>query len=112
MGLAERADERVKRYALGMRQRLRVARCLHADPLLLMLILILDEPTNGLDPAGIHEFRLMIRAMVELEERTVFLSSHLLSELERICDHAAIVDLGTRDRAATHRRARARRRSP
>jgi ABC-2 type transport system ATP-binding protein len=90
VGLAERADERVKRYSLGMRQRLGVARCLLADPLLL----ILDEPTNGLDPAGIHEFRLMIRAMVEQEGRTVFLSSHLLSEVERICDHAAIVDLG------------------
>jgi ABC-2 type transport system ATP-binding protein len=90
VGLAERADERVKRYSLGMRQRLGVARCLLADPWLL----ILDEPTNGLDPAGIHEFRLMIRAMVEQEGRTVFLSSHLLSEVERICDHAAIVDLG------------------
>jgi ABC-2 type transport system ATP-binding protein len=90
VGLAGRADERVKRYSLGMRQRLGVARCLLADPLLL----ILDEPTNGLDPAGIHEFRLMIRSMVEQEGRTVFLSSHLLSEIERICDHAAIVDVG------------------
>lgn len=90
VGLSERADDKVKRYSLGMRQRLGVARCLLADPLLL----ILDEPTNGLDPAGIHEFRLMIRAMVEEEERTVFLSSHLLSEVERICDHAAIVDAG------------------
>jgi ABC-2 type transport system ATP-binding protein len=90
VGLAERADERIKRYSLGMRQRLGVARCLLADPLLL----ILDEPTNGLDPAGIHEFRLMIRAMVEQEGRTVFLSSHLLSEVERICDQAAIVDAG------------------
>ncbi len=90
VGLADRADERVKRYSLGMRQRLGVARCLLADPLLL----ILDEPTNGLDPAGIHEFRLMIRAMVEQEGRTVFLSSHLLAEVERICDQAAIVDAG------------------
>jgi ABC-2 type transport system ATP-binding protein len=90
VGLTERADDKVKRYSLGMRQRLGVARCLLADPLLL----ILDEPTNGLDPAGIHEFRLMIRAMVEEEGRTVFLSSHLLAEVERICDHAAIVDLG------------------
>jgi ABC-2 type transport system ATP-binding protein len=88
--LTERADDKVKRYSQGMRQRLGVARCLLADPLLL----ILDEPTNGLDPAGIHEFRLMIRAMVEEEGRTVFLSSHLLSEVERICDHAAIVDAG------------------
>jgi len=90
VGLSERADEKVRRYSLGMRQRLGVARCLLADPLLL----ILDEPTNGLDPGGIQEFRLMIRAMVEQEGRTVFLSSHLLDEVERICDAAAIVDRG------------------
>jgi ABC-2 type transport system ATP-binding protein len=90
VGLRERADEKVKRYSLGMRQRLGVARCLLADPLLL----ILDEPTNGLDPGGTQEFRLMIRAMVEQEGRTVFLSSHLLDEVEKICDAAAIVDRG------------------
>jgi ABC-2 type transport system ATP-binding protein len=90
VGLSERADEKVKKYSLGMRQRLGVARCLLADPLLL----ILDEPTNGLDPGGIQEFREMIRAMVEQEQRTVFLSSHLLDEVEKICDHAAIVDRG------------------
>jgi ABC-2 type transport system ATP-binding protein len=90
VGLAERADEKVKKYSLGMRQRLGVARCLLADPLLL----ILDEPTNGLDPGGIQEFREMIRAMVEQEGRTVFISSHLLDEVEKICDHAAIVDRG------------------
>ena len=90
VGLAERADDKVKKYSLGMRQRLGVARCLLADPLLL----ILDEPTNGLDPGGIQEFREMIRAMVEQEGRTVFLSSHLLDEVEKICDHAAIVDRG------------------
>jgi ABC-2 type transport system ATP-binding protein len=90
VGLAERADEKVKRYSLGMRQRLGVARCLLADPKLL----ILDEPTNGLDPGGIQEFRLMIRAMIEQEGRTVFLSSHLLDEVEKICDAAAIVDRG------------------
>jgi ABC-2 type transport system ATP-binding protein len=90
VGLADRADEKVKGYSLGMRQRLGVARCLLADPLLL----ILDEPTNGLDPAGIQEFREMIRAMVEQEGRTVFLSSHLLDEVEKICDGAAIVDGG------------------
>jgi len=90
VGLSERADEKVKRYSLGMRQRLGVARCLLADPLLL----ILDEPTNGLDPGGIQEFREMIRAMVEQEGRTVFLSSHLLDEVEKICDAAAIVDRG------------------
>jgi ABC-2 type transport system ATP-binding protein len=90
VGLAERADEKVKKYSLGMRQRLGVARCLLADPQLL----ILDEPTNGLDPGGIQEFREMIRAMVEQEGRTVFISSHLLDEVEKICDHAAIVDRG------------------
>jgi ABC-2 type transport system ATP-binding protein len=90
VGLSERADEKVKRYSLGMRQRLGVARCLLADPLLL----ILDEPTNGLDPAGIQEFREMIRALVDHEGRTVFLSSHLLDEVEKICDAAAIVDRG------------------
>jgi ABC-type multidrug transport system ATPase subunit len=90
VGLAERADEKVKKYSLGMRQRLGVARCLLADPLLL----ILDEPTNGLDPGGIQEFREMIRAMVEHENRTIFLSSHLLDEVEKICDAAAIVDRG------------------
>jgi ABC-2 type transport system ATP-binding protein len=91
VGLAERADDKVRKYSLGMRQRLGVARCLLADPALL----ILDEPTNGLDPGGIQEFRLMIRAMVEEEGRTVFLSSHLLDEVEKICDAAAIVDRGT-----------------
>ena len=90
VGLSERADEKVKRYSLGMRQRLGVARCLLADPQLL----ILDEPTNGLDPGGIQEFREMIRAMVEQEGRTVFISSHLLDEVEKICDAAAIVDRG------------------
>jgi ABC-2 type transport system ATP-binding protein len=90
VSLAERADEKVKSYSMGMRQRLGVARCLLADPLLL----ILDEPTNGLDPGGIQEFREMIRAMVEQEGRTVFISSHLLDEVEKICDHAAIVDRG------------------
>ena len=90
VGLSERADDKVKNYSMGMRQRLGVARCLLADPLLL----ILDEPTNGLDPGGIQEFREMIRGMVEHEGRTVFLSSHLLDEVEKICDAAAIVDRG------------------
>jgi len=89
VGLAERADERVSRYSQGMRQRLGVARCLLADPELL----VLDEPTNGLDPAGILEFRQMIRSLVA-EGRTVFLSSHLLDEVERACDAAAIIDGG------------------
>ncbi len=89
VGLSQRADERVKQYSLGMRQRLGVARSLLADPELL----ILDEPTNGLDPAGIHAFRDMIRGFVTAG-RTVLLSSHLLDEVEKICDEVAIVDRG------------------
>jgi ABC-2 type transport system ATP-binding protein len=89
VGLAPRADDRVKTYSLGMRQRLGVARCLLADPELL----ILDEPMNGLDPAGIIEFRGLIRELVA-EGRTVLLSSHLLDEVEKTCDVAAIVDEG------------------
>jgi ABC-2 type transport system ATP-binding protein len=89
VGLTEWADERVRSYSLGMRQRLGVGRALLADPELLLL----DEPTNGLDPAGIHEFRDMIRGFIG-EGRTVLLSSHLLDEVEKICDAVAIVDRG------------------
>ena len=89
VGLTERADERVRAYSQGMRQRLGVARCLLADPELL----ILDEPTNGLDPAGITEFRAFVGELVG-EGRTVLLSSHLLGEVEKICDAVAIVDRG------------------
>ncbi len=89
VGLVERGDDRVRTYSMGMRQRLGIARCLLADPTLL----ILDEPTNGLDPAGILEFREFVRGMVD-EGRTIFLSSHLLDEVEKICDMAAIVDRG------------------
>jgi ABC-2 type transport system ATP-binding protein len=87
--LADRADDRVKTYSQGMRQRLGVARCLLADPELL----ILDEPMNGLDPGGILEFRTMIGELVA-EGRTVFLSSHLLDEVEKTCDAAAVIDKG------------------
>jgi ABC-2 type transport system ATP-binding protein len=90
VGLEDRAGDRVRSYSLGMRQRLGLARCLLCDPLLL----ILDEPTNGLDPSGIQEFRETVRTLVEQDGRTVFLSSHLLSEVERICDYAAVVDRG------------------
>jgi ABC-2 type transport system ATP-binding protein len=89
VGLAARADDRVKTYSLGMRQRLGIARCLLADPELL----ILDEPMNGLDPAGIQEFRGFVRSFVS-EGGTIVLSSHLLDEVEKTCDHVAIVDQG------------------
>ena len=89
VGLVHRAGDRVKTYSMGMRQRLGIARCLLADPELL----ILDEPMNGLDPAGILEFRRLIRALVG-EGRTVMLSSHILDEVEKTCDHVAIVDQG------------------
>ena len=89
VGLAARADDPVKGYSLGMRQRLGIARCLLCDPELL----ILDEPVNGLDPAGILEFRNLVRSLVA-EGRTVLLSSHLLDEVEKTCDFAAIVDSG------------------
>jgi ABC-2 type transport system ATP-binding protein len=87
--LTQRADDKVSAYSMGLRQRLGLAACLLADPQLL----ILDEPMNGLDPAGIHEMRDMIRSLVD-EGRTVMLSSHLLDEIERTCDAVAIVDHG------------------
>src|SRR5208282_5790236 len=89
VGLTERAGDKVAAYSMGMRQRLGVAACLLADPELL----ILDEPMNGLDPAGMHEMRAMIESLVD-EGRTVMLSSHLLDEVERTCDAVAIVDHG------------------
>jgi ABC-2 type transport system ATP-binding protein len=89
VGLSDRADDRVRTYSQGMRQRLGVARCLLADPELL----ILDEPVNGLDPGGILEFRTMIGELVA-EGRTVFLSSHLLDEIEKTCAAAAVIDRG------------------
>jgi ABC-2 type transport system ATP-binding protein len=89
VGLSDRADDRVRTYSQGMRQRLGVARCLLADPELL----ILDEPMNGLDPGGILEFRMMVADLVG-EGRTVFLSSHLLDEVEKTCDAAAVIDRG------------------
>jgi ABC-2 type transport system ATP-binding protein len=89
VGLADRADDRVASYSMGMRQRLGVAACLLADPELL----ILDEPMNGLDPADMHEMRGMIASLAG-GGRTVVLSSHLLDEVERTCDAVAIVDHG------------------
>jgi ABC-2 type transport system ATP-binding protein len=76
-------------YSQGMRQRLGIARCLLADPQLV----ILDEPMNGLDPAGILELRALIADLVG-EGRTVFVSSHLLDEIEKTCHAAAVIDRG------------------
>jgi ABC-2 type transport system ATP-binding protein len=89
VGILHRADDRVSKYSMGMRQRLGVAACLLGDPELL----ILDEPMNGLDPAGMQDMREMILSLVR-EGRTVVLSSHLLDEVERTCDAVAIVDRG------------------
>jgi len=89
VGLDGRADDPVSKYSMGMRQRLGVAACLLGDPELM----ILDEPMNGLDPAGMLEFRNLLRSFVD-EGRTVVLSSHLLDEVERTCDAVAIVDRG------------------
>jgi ABC-2 type transport system ATP-binding protein len=89
VGLADRADDLVRGYSLGMRQRLGIAIALLKDPELL----ILDEPANGLDPAGIREVRELIGRLAA-EGRTVFLSSHLLGEVEQVCTEVAIVAAG------------------
>jgi ABC-2 type transport system ATP-binding protein len=86
VGLADRGDDLVGGYSLGMRQRLGIAIALLKDPELL----VLDEPANGLDPAGIREVRELVRRLAA-EGRTVFLSSHLLGEVEQVCDEVAIV---------------------
>jgi len=90
VGILHRAEDKVSKYSMGMRQRLGVAACLIGDPQLL----ILDEPMNGLDPAGMQDMREMILSLVA-EGRTVVLSSHLLDEVERTCDAVAIVDRGS-----------------
>jgi ABC-2 type transport system ATP-binding protein len=87
--LADRADDRVKTYSLGMRQRLGIARALLHDPELL----VLDEPSNGLDPPGIRDMRQLLRRLAE-EGRTVFVSSHILSEMELMCDYVAVLKDG------------------
>jgi ABC-type multidrug transport system ATPase subunit len=89
VGILHRANDKVSKYSMGMRQRLGVAACLLGDPELL----ILDEPMNGLDPGGMLDMRDMIKSLVA-EGRTVVLSSHLLDEVERTCDAVAIVDHG------------------
>ncbi|WP_174760615.1 MULTISPECIES: ABC transporter ATP-binding protein [Aneurinibacillus] len=87
--LSKRIHDRVKDYSLGMRQRLGIAQALLGDPKLL----ILDEPTNGLDPQGIKELRAFIRQLAG-EGLSVFISSHLLSEIQLMCDRVAIINRG------------------
>jgi len=90
VGLTDRIHEKVKNYSLGMRQRLGLAQCLLHDPKLL----ILDEPTNGLDPAGIREIRDHLRLLTRERGMSVIVSSHLLSEMELMCDRIAIIQNG------------------
>jgi len=89
VGLTERAGDPVRGYSLGMRQRLGIAIALLKDPQLL----VLDEPANGLDPAGIREVRVLLRSLGD-EGRTVFVSSHILSEVQATCDRVAILARG------------------
>lgn len=90
VGLGVRIHEKVRTYSLGMRQRLGVAQAIMHKPSLL----ILDEPTNGLDPAGIRELRDYLRRLATEEGITIFVSSHLLSEMELMCDRVAIIQAG------------------
>jgi ABC-2 type transport system ATP-binding protein len=90
VGLTDRINDKVKTYSLGMRQRLGIAQCLLHNP----KILILDEPTNGLDPAGIREIRDYIRKLARETGMAVIVSSHLLSEMEMMCDRIAIIQKG------------------
>lgn len=90
VGLEKRINEKVSTYSLGMRQRLGLAQALLHRP----KFLILDEPTNGLDPAGIREFRMYLRKIAAEEGVSVFVSSHLLSEIELMCDRVAVIQNG------------------
>lgn len=90
VGLTDRIKDKVKTYSLGMRQRLGLAQCLLHDP----DVLILDEPTNGLDPAGIREIRDHIRMLARERNMAVIVSSHLLSEMEAMCDRIGIIQQG------------------
>lgn len=90
VGLEERIHDKVGSYSLGMRQRLGVAQALLHSPALL----ILDEPTNGLDPAGIRKIRNYIRKIAEEEQIAVFVSSHILSEMQLMCDRIGIINHG------------------
>jgi ABC-2 type transport system ATP-binding protein len=87
--LAGRADDRFARYSLGMKQRLGVAAALLKDPTLV----VLDEPSNGLDPAGMRDMRALIRGLGDAG-RTVILSSHVMAEVQQVCDRVAVIDAG------------------
>jgi ABC-2 type transport system ATP-binding protein len=90
VGLERRGQDKVGTYSMGMRQRLGLAAALLGNPELL----ILDEPTNGLDPAGMQEMRIFIRRLAKEEGKTIFLSSHLLHEVEQVCDRVLILNKG------------------
>ena len=90
VGLAKRADDKFKTFSTGMKQRLGLGAALIHDPDLL----ILDEPTHGLDPAGMREMRELIGRLSREHNKTVFLSSHLLHEVEQVCDRVLILDQG------------------
>lgn len=90
VGLDQRIKDKVKTYSLGMRQRLGLAQALLHKPSLI----VLDEPTNGLDPAGIHEFRGHLRMLAEKENIAIMVSSHQLSEMELMCDRIGIIQNG------------------
>jgi ABC-2 type transport system ATP-binding protein len=97
VGLARDARRKVKGYSTGMRQRLGVAAALLNDPDLV----ILDEPVNGLDAAGIQEMRALIRDLAERHGKTIFLSSHLLHEVQQVCDRVGIISQGEVVREST-----------
>ncbi|MFD1361979.1 ABC transporter ATP-binding protein [Lentibacillus salinarum] len=90
VGLEKPINEKARKYSLGMRQRLGIAQALLHKP----SVLILDEPTNGLDPAGIREIRQYIRRLAEEENVAVIISSHLLSEIEQMCDRIGLIKNG------------------
>lgn len=90
VGLKTRINDKVKKYSLGMKQRLAIANALIKKPKLL----ILDEPTNGLDPKGIRELRQMLKTISQEQNMSILISSHILSEVENICDRVVIIDQG------------------
>ncbi|WP_142334210.1 ABC transporter ATP-binding protein [Bacillus pseudomycoides] len=90
LGMGQVIDRKVKAYSLGMRQRLGIAQALIHNP----DVLILDEPTNGLDPNGIHEMRMYIKKIAHEQGKAVLVSSHLLSEVELMCDRVIIIQHG------------------